>query len=121
MVFGMKINNLVPPTIKFDESRDWYLWDLNFGALYHTMYDTLNITADMSWTLLKKMDIRPRVGVEYTIYKIVRVRAGYNGEVTTGIGVNLEDFRFDYAFGYNFNLGSVHHISATYYFGEIVP
>jgi len=121
MVFGLKINNFVPPTVKFEAERDWYLWDLNFGALYRTIYDTLNITMDFSATLFKDRDIKPRFGMEYTFYKIFKGRIGYNGEITTGLGVNLEDLRFDYAFGYNFDLGSVHHISGTYYFGEIVP
>jgi hypothetical protein len=65
--------------------------------------------------------IRPRVGLEYKVYKSFTVRAGYNGELTAGAGFGLEDFSFDYAFGYNFDLGAVHHISASYQFGEIVP
>jgi hypothetical protein len=121
MVVGLKINNLVPPTVKFESQRDWYLWDLDFGLLYRTVYDTLNVTLDFNATLFKDRDIRPKVGIEYTFYKIFKARAGFNGEITTGLGVSLEDFRFDYAFGYNFDLGPVHHVSGTFYFGEIVP
>lgn len=121
MVVGLKINNLIPPTIKYGKVRDWYMWDLNFGILYRTLYDTLNISLDFSQTLFRKRAIRPRIGVEYNIYKSFKIRAGYNNDITVGAGFELEDFSMDYAFGYNFDLGAVHHISVSYHFGEIVP
>lgn len=121
MVVGLKFNNLLPPTVKFDSQRDWYMPEMTLGLLYRTLYDTLNITFDIQKTFARKRDFRPRVGAEYTVFKLVRLRVGYNGELTFGAGINLEDFKFDYAAGYNFDLGFLHHISATYYFGEIVP
>lgn len=121
IVVGLKLNNVVPPTVKLSDERDWYMMDLNFGLLYRTIYDTLNITVDFTQTIFKKSRIKPRVGLEYTFYKIFKVRVGYNTELSTGIGVKLEDLTFDYAFGHNFDLGALHHISATYQFGEIIP
>ena len=121
MVVGLKLNNVLPPTVKFSTQRDWYMPEMIIGLLYRTLYDTLNVTVDMQYTFARKRDLRPKIGAEYTVYKIVRLRAGFNGELTFGGGINLEDFKFDYAAGYNFDLGFVHHISATYYFGEIVP
>jgi hypothetical protein len=129
-VFALKINNALPPTVQFNSQRDWYIWDLNLGILYRTLYDTLNLELDFKQTLFRNTPPQPRIGAEYTIYRIVKVRAGFianvstpvpTGEFAAGLGLNFEDFRFDYAFGYNFDLGAVHHISATYSFGEIIP
>jgi hypothetical protein len=120
-VLALKFNNLVPPTVQFNSGRDWYLWELNFGILYRTLYDTLNLTMDIDKTMFSERAWKLKVGAEYTLFRIIKIRAGYNGEITAGLGINLEDFRFDYAFGYNLDLGMLHHISATYYFGEIIP
>ena len=120
-IVAVKFNNFIPPTLKFDEARDWYLWDLNLGIAYRTLYDTLNIELDFSQTLFKKRNIRPKIGAEYTFYRMFKARLGYNGEITAGLGVEMEDFKFDYAYGYNFGLGSLHQISVSYSFGDFIP
>lgn len=122
LVLGVKFNNLVPPTVRYASVRDWYLWDINVGAVYRAFHETLTLGAEVSQTLFRDRAPRPRFGVEYKVYRsLLMVRAGYNGELTFGAGVELDDFTFDYAYGHNLDLGGVHHVAVAYRFGDLVP
>lgn len=115
--FGLLVQNILPPTHKFDDIREWYPLTLKFGTCFKTLYDTLLINLDLTQILFRKSTLELNVGIEYIAMRIIPLRVGYKNGLTGGIGIILRDFLFDYALNYNFDLGVVHQFSISYKFG----
>lgn len=115
--FGLLIQNILPPTHKIMEQREWYPLKLKFGTTYRTLYNTLLINLDIKQILFRKTSPEINLGIEYIAMRIFRFRVGYKTGITGGIGMVVQDFSFDYALNYNFDLGFVHQFSASYRFG----
>jgi hypothetical protein len=115
--FGLLIQNILPPTHKFDDIREWYPLTLKFGTSFKTLYDTLFINLDLTQILFRKSSPELTFGIEYIAMRVIPLRIGYKNGLTGGAGVKLRDFLFDYALNYNFDLGIVHQFSISYKFG----
>ncbi len=118
-IFGLVVQNILPPASKLEKEREWYPLKIKFGTCYRTLYDTLLINVDVSQILIKKKSPEFNFGVEYFIMRMFRVRTGYKEGISGGLGLEIEDFAFDYALNYNFDLGLVHQFSASMKFGGL--
>ncbi len=53
-IFGMVLQNILPPGIKLDKERDWYPLKLKLGTCYRTLYDTLFLSMDMNYIMFRE-------------------------------------------------------------------
>lgn len=118
-IFGVVVQNIVPPTNKMIEEREWYPLKLKIGTCYRTLYDTLFITFDVNQILFRKQTPEFNAGIEYVALNMFRLRTGYKNGISAGMGIEVEDFTFDYGFNYNQDLGLVHQFSASFKFGKL--
>jgi len=49
--------------------------------------------------------------------RMFKFRVGYKTGISAGLGMSIQDFNFDYALNFNYNLGMTHQFSASYKFG----
>ncbi len=93
---------------------------VNVGALYSTLKNQLNLTAD---TLIA-LDNQPQsgVGFEWWLKELFALRAGYRfgylNSYTVGAGFVLRNWKLDYAFVPYGELGYAHRITAGLSFGS---
>ena len=82
-------------------------------------YSRRELNAAIDYVSIKSGDNHIHVGAEYLIEEILFLRAGYqtgydNRDLSAGIGVLYNNWRFDYAFvPYDSDLGSTHRLSLT--------
>lgn len=124
-IFGLVMQNFIPPGLKLKEKREWYPLKVKFGTVYRTLYDALYLTVDINQILFRKQQTEINAGVEYwpvhldpVIGKIFRLRMGYKKGITGGMGIEIEDFTFDYGMSYNDIWGFIHQFSASFRFGK---
>lgn len=68
--------------------------------------------------LASENKVKEQVGVEYTLHKVLALRAGYKigydtANISTGLGFTHKKFSIDYAFVPYTDLGNTHRISVT--------
>lgn len=117
-IFGFALQNILPPESKLLSEREWYPLKLKLGVCYRTLFDTLFLTMDLNQILFREQTPELNFGIEYVALRLFRLRAGYKNGVSFGSGMEIEDFMFDYAANYNFDLGFVHQFSASFKFGN---
>ncbi len=117
-IFGLVIQNIMPPSNKLAQKREWYPLKLKMGTCYRTLYDTLLITLDVNQILFRKQSPEFNVGLEYVMLRMFRVRTGYKNGPSFGMGMEIEDFTFDYGLNYNFDMGTVHQFAISFKFGQ---
>lgn len=100
LMLGAAITN-IGGSLKWDKESDPLPMTLKAGVGYMLMDGDLILSLDIN----KPNDagIRGGLGVEYTIAKIVAVRAGYKinydiYDLTAGIGIKYGNFAFDFAY-----------------------
>lgn len=118
-IFGLVVQNILPPSNKLGTEREWYPLKIKLGVCYRMLYDTLLINLDFSQILFREHSPELNIGLEYLFMNMFRIRTGYKEGVSAGLGMEIEDFSFDYALNYNFNLGLVHQFSASFRFGGV--
>ncbi len=117
-IFGLVIQNVLPPANKLSSEREWYPLKTKLGICYRTLYDTLFLTMDISQILFRKQSPEVNFGIEYVAMRMFRLRTGYKNGISFGMGMEIEDFIFDYGLNYNFDIGTVHQFSASFKFGK---
>lgn len=118
-IFGLVLQNILPPSNRLEREREWYPLRLKAGVCYRTLYDTLLVNLDFSQVFFRKQSPELNVGLEYFMLRYFRIRTGYRRGVSAGMGLEIEDFSFDYALNYNFDLGLIHQFSASFRFGSL--
>ncbi len=117
-IFGLVVQNIIPPGLKLINIREWYPLKFKFGTVYRTLYDTLFISMDINQIVSEGRTPEINIGIEYWTMRMFRFRTGYNKRICFGVGMEIEDFTFDYALNYNFDWGLLHQFSASFRFGK---
>ncbi|MCK4665376.1 PorV/PorQ family protein [Candidatus Dependentiae bacterium] len=97
---GLAITN-IGGTLKWDEESDPLPMTVKAGIGYMMMDGDLVLSLDLNAP--SDADIRGGFGVEYTIAKMIAIRAGYKVgydiyDMTAGIGIKYGNFAFDFAY-----------------------
>ena len=97
------------------------------GVAYKMLDEKLLLAADLDWRAQDKL-LYEDLGVEGWVNKALALRAGYEiGHANThlgsalvgfsfGLGLRVDNFRFDYAFLPFGNLGDTHRVTLGYMF-----
>ncbi|MDD3627254.1 MAG: PorV/PorQ family protein [bacterium] len=98
--FGFAITN-IGGTMKWDKESDPLPMTVKAGIGYTLMNGDMVLALDLNYP--NDADIQGGFGIEYTIAKIVAVRAGYKFnydiyDLTAGIGIKYNNFAFDFAY-----------------------
>lgn len=115
---GFVLKNLGFP-IQFIENPHTLPIIMEIGASRRFLKDDLLVTFDISLPLQE--EIRFKLGCEYIAMKNFYIRAGYSclhgndlgllSRLTCGLGVNLLEYKLDYAFAPIADLGNIHRFS----------
>jgi len=97
---GLAVTN-IGGTLKWDKESDPLPMTVKAGVGYMLMDGDLVLALDLNYP--NDADIQGGFGIEYTIAKIVAVRAGYKFnydiyDMTAGIGIKYGNFAFDFAY-----------------------
>jgi hypothetical protein len=114
--FGLLLQNILPPSHKLVE-REWFPLKLKFGVNYKLFYNTLLLNFDISQIFFRNTSPEINFGLEYIAMRMFKFRVGYKTGISAGLGMSIQDFNFDYALNFNYNLGMTHQFSASYKFG----
>ncbi len=112
--------------LKFINQRDPFPTEYRGGIALLQLADRhLNVSLDAAKARDNKVAFYS--GAEYTMARYLTLRAGYAGNHTEsnglrmGIGLNVMNFSFDYAFSQYGDLGMAHRYEVTYRFGAMRP
>ncbi len=119
-IFGLVAQNFIPPISTLKEKSEWYPLHLKWGITYRAIFDTLYINLDLDTLLFRSQYPKFNIGVEYTTMRMFKLRLGYSNGITAGMGMELHNFSFNYAFVYNFDWGFTHQFSASFKFGNYI-
>ncbi len=119
-IFGLVIQNAFPPANKLVNDREWYPLKIKGGVTYRSLFDTLYINLDIDSILFRSSLPDISIGIEYTMMRLFKLRVGYSNGITAGMGMEIQDFTFNYAFNYNFDWGFIHQFSVSYKFGRFI-
>jgi hypothetical protein len=121
LILGVNVQNL-GTKIKFDEEPFSLPLNVNFGAAYRLIDGALTLAADADLPVDNDPNIG--LGLEYNIMGIVNLRTGYRYTVKeggndlgtasglrAGVGIQISDYKFDYAFVPYGELGQAHRLS----------
>lgn len=126
-IFGLGVSaQSLGSGFKFDQETDPAPRVIRAGAAYSVLSagDPLSFVADIRKP--DDVDMSFSLGCEYTIRKLVALRAGYisgtdmGGGLRLGGGVNIKQMQVDYALSGYGKFGSAHRISLSYKFGKPV-
>ena len=117
--FGFNVQHL-GAKVKFVEESFSLPLNIKVGAAYRLLDEAFTLTTDLN----RPSDNDPTVGVGvgFTAYELIHLRAGYKYRVggndlgtasgiTSGIGFSIEGFQLDYAFVSFGKLGAAHRFS----------
>jgi len=119
LILGFNIQHIGPKMKFIDESFSLPL-NVKLGGSYKLIGNSLILAADLNRP--KDGDINTSLGMEYKVMGIVNLRAGYRysmggndlgamSGLRTGIGIEIRDYKLDYAFVPYGELGQTHRIS----------
>jgi opacity protein-like surface antigen len=114
--WGFYLMNVLRPKLTLPATNDVYPLHLRVGFGYRFFENKLLASMDINKTF--DYAITYNAGVEYTVYKVMFLRAGYTeNQIVGGFGFVHNNVRFDYSF-YPHELGISNRISFGLSFGE---
>jgi tetratricopeptide (TPR) repeat protein len=121
--FGMKIQNLIAPSIKEGNVSEDFPVTVKLGMLKKVRFaggEFVSVLLDLDFS--EKRSARMHFGGEYRVRDYGELRMGYTtGGFTFGASVEYESFRIDYSYGssaYSDVMPGIHRISFSYNFGN---
>jgi len=119
LILGVNVQNL-GTQMKFVEESFPLPLNVKIGAAYKTLGNAMTIVTDVNRP--RDGDINVGLGTEYKIMGIVNLRIGYRytmggndlgslSGLRTGIGIDIRDYKLDYAFTPYGELGQAHRVS----------
>lgn len=110
--FGVNIQNIVPPSLKLHYKSETFPLTLRVGSALKALNNNLIVALDID--KLPSQGYKTHFGTEYWLkHKSVAIRMGLdNTELTTGMGMNFENYCLDYSLA-NQKLGYSHRLSFT--------
>ena len=119
---GMVIQNIGISSAMKEESIRFPL-TFKFGSHYeYPVNPQNNLLFSGQIVIQSGNDMKADLGVEYAFANMIFSRAGYKinydeQNITAGLGINLNEFNFEYAFSpYQNDIGIAHRFSVTYNF-----
>lgn len=115
LIFGAHIFNL--NQAKLDKETEYRVPTVMKGGVSYRPSDELMINLEVE----KDLDFAEiiKVGIEYQLIENIFLRTGISTEPflsAFGIGVHPKDFKFDYAYSNDSDLGNIHDITISYSF-----
>lgn len=119
LILGMNFQHL-GTKMKFIEEEFSLPFNMKFGAAYRLIDGALTLATDINRPVDNYVDMG--LGAEYKIMSIMNLRAGYRytlggnplgtaSGLRAGLGVEIRDYKIDYAFVPYGELGQAHRIS----------
>nr|MDA3793071.1 PorV/PorQ family protein [Elusimicrobiota bacterium] len=112
----------IGPKVKYIKKKESLPMEIKIGGRYALFDKSLNLYLNLNKPLDNK--IETGFSAEYFLKKILCLRAGYligndyRKGLSSGLGININDFDIDYAFIPYKNLGNNHRVSLTVKFGK---
>ncbi len=116
---GMRLQNIVPPKLKFETGTDQFPRVLTVGLAARMFDDRFALTWDIEKALDVPQSMQVRFGAEGTFFEVAKLRAGLdvqNREFTIGLGYLWGRSAVDYSFS-NQQTGFSRMMGASYSFG----
>lgn len=111
--FGASIQNIVPPKLQLMSNKETFPIVVRVGSALKIFNNNLLLALDVE--KLPSQTYKTHLGAEYWLkHRSVALRMGLdNTELTSGVGMNFENYNVDYGISYQ-NLGYSHRLSFTY-------
>ncbi|MBI4386751.1 MAG: PorV/PorQ family protein [Elusimicrobia bacterium] len=97
---GLKLENMIAPTLNYATGSDQFPRSMTAGVATRLFRDRLALTLDTSKTLSVPQALQWRMGVEGTLWQVLRLRGGFdfnNQEFSLGMGYLWGRTALDYA------------------------
>ncbi len=121
--FGLKIQNLIAPSIKEGNVSENFPLTVKLGTFKKVRFvggEYFNALFDLDYSQYRSL--KAHLGAEYRVKDYGEVRLGYTtGGLTFGASIEYQKFRFDYSYGssaYSDVLPGVHRFSLSFTFGN---
>lgn len=110
---GASIANINSPSVTLRSSKDIYVPTSRLGVSSQVFKKRLLLAADVIKT--QKESSQYAAGAEYAVNQLINLRGGFNTNrsYTLGMGLNIKNFRLDYAFS-NTDIGALNKVSFTW-------
>jgi|YelNatPaOPRAMG01_1025707.scaffolds.fasta_scaffold26016_3 hypothetical protein len=114
---GLIVKNFIPVGVKFEEDEEKFVTSIRAGLGLKLLEKQLRFAIDAEQYFIKSNPII-YTGLEYNLFGVLYLRAGYNtaGDITSGVGISYQDILFDYGVAINDLLIS-HKFALSYKFG----
>jgi hypothetical protein len=114
---GLMFMNLVSPTMKLALDKQSFPMQMRLGASMTFLQDKLIVSTDIA-KIFGWESLFLNIGAEYTVMDNIAVRGGLNsGQVTMGIGINLNQIGIEYGNEHVSELGLYQSFAVKYAFG----
>lgn len=116
---GLRIQNLIAPSLKFDTATDRFPRMATLGAAAKLLDNRLVLTADVEKAVDAPQTLQWRAGVEGTLWQVAKLRAGFDlnrREFTFGMGYLWGRYGLDFASS-NGPVGATNRFGMTYSYG----
>ncbi len=121
--FGLLFRNLVPPELTLKNSSETSPISIVGGMAVHdlALSKTDRLAASFDLEKIENKEVEVHTGVEFTLYNNYMLRAGYDRDnLSFGAGVQLERFRFDYAYKMLSYIEDSHRFSVSFLLGKSI-
>ena len=117
LIFGINVQDIANTLITWDTDsrhKDRIQRNFKYGFAYSQPFDFLNSRVTIAYDINSKYKGSGHLGAEWLYRSLLAVRLGTNaGYFTTGAGLYLWKFRFDYAYQ-SHDLGNSHRVSLLF-------
>ncbi len=115
LILGLSIQNIVPPKLHLLSDDETFPLITRLGSALKAFNNNLILSLDLE--KLPSQGYETHLGAECWLkHRSIALRMGLdNTELTSGVGMNLENYNIDYSLSHQ-NLGYFHRLSFTYLF-----